>query len=112
METNHNWSLSFDDEIGHARRARQAGNEGRARVCARRAAGVVIGEFFRRHNLPDPSESAYDRLLALGRLQQISPEVKAVTKHLVERVTPEHRLPYEADLIADAIWLRDKLLQE
>jgi len=112
MQTNHSWSSIFDEEIRHARKARQEGNDGRARVCARRAAGVVIGEFFRQQNLPDINESAYDRLLALGKLQNVSPEVKEVIKHLVERVTPEHKLPYEADLIADAIWLCDKLLQE
>jgi len=109
---NINWKKTFDDEIRNARISRQEGNEGRARVCARRAAGIVISEYFARNSLPDPSESAYERLLALRQIPQISDQVIDFSQHLIQRVTPEHTLPFEADLIEDAIQLRKVLLQE
>ena len=112
MTLNIKWYKIFDDEITNARKSRREGNEGRARVCARRAAGIVISEYFRRNRLPDPSESAYDRLLALSRIPQISDQVVDVCQHLIQRVTPKHTLPFDADLIEDAIWLREELLKE
>jgi hypothetical protein len=39
---------------------RARGNEGQARVCARRAAGAVLREYFQRRGLPVRSPSAYD----------------------------------------------------
>ena len=37
--------IKYDQEINRAEKARQDGNEGMARVCARRAAGIVVGEY-------------------------------------------------------------------
>ena len=110
MKDQANWFITFQEEIEHARAARQKGNEGMARVCARRAAGAVIGEYFRLQNLPEASDSAYDRLRTLRKLPDLPPRVKEVAGHLVERVTPQHKLPFDADLIADAEWLRNQLL--
>jgi hypothetical protein len=112
MNSNMDWYKKFNDEIKNAHHSRQEGNEGRARVCARRAAGIVISEFFLRNHLPDPSESAYDRLLVLSQIPEISVRVIEICQHLLQRVTPEHTLPYEADLIEDAIQLRYLILEE
>ena len=106
------WSLIFEAEIQQAEEARRKGNEGMARVCARRAAGVVVGEYFLRKNLPDPNESAYDRLRLLRSLPDVSSAVKDSAERLIERVTPEHTLPNNADLIAEARWLREQLLAQ
>ena len=106
------WKDRFDREILQAQQARLNGNEGKARVCARRAAGIVITEFLTRQEVPLPSVSAYDQLRLLQNYPGMSPEVIGLVDHLTQRVTPEYTLPSQADLIADAQSLRKELLAE
>jgi hypothetical protein len=104
------WELLFLQEIQQAETARTAGKEGMARVCARRAAGIVIGEYLRRNGLSNVDSSAYDRLRYLYTLPEISPQTRLVISHLLTRVTPDHSLPLEVDLIAETRWLKNNLL--
>lgn len=104
------WSSTFQHEIRQARTARLAGNEGKARVCARRAAGAVAGEYLRQRGAPTNDPSAYTRLQVLASLPGLSTLTQEAIAHLLLRVTPEYRLPVEADLIADACWLAQNLL--
>ena len=104
------WEHRFQSELHQAESARAAGNEGKARVCARRAAGIIIGEFFQRRGGLQPGPSAYDRLKFLRQEPEISPEIRAVAGHFLIRITPEHELPVEVDLIAKARWLKTELL--
>jgi hypothetical protein len=104
------WIDKYQVEISHAKTARQAGNEGMARVCARRAAGVIIFEYFGRLGEKTNSVSAYDLIRRLKDLGHISPEVKQICEHLLLRVTPDYQLPAEADLINDVEWLNETLL--
>jgi hypothetical protein len=106
------WKITFEAEIQHAEQARLAGNEGMARVCARRAAGVLVGEYVKRQGVHQDSASAYDRLRYLSELPGTSPQVAQTADLLLRRVTVEHTLPVEADLIAEARWLRQELLGE
>jgi len=106
------WEDEFQNEINHARLARSAGNEGKARVCARRAAGIVSREFLLRRGKATSESSAYERLQMLARESDTLPEVLAVVDHMLIRVTPEHQLPIDADLIREAEWLAKTLLQE
>lgn len=108
----HNWSRHYRKELEQAEAARHAGNEGKARVCARRAAGIVIGEYFRLAGMPAPGSSAYDRLRYLQNLPDMPADIRTVIQHFLERVTPEHDLPYEADLIAEARWLAETLIHK
>lgn len=110
MSSTDSWQERFQKEIEAAERARQQGNEGQARVCARRAAGVVIQQYFEKVGLPFRSPSAYDLLQVLAELPQTPPEVRAAALRLTLRVTPEFNLPIQADLIADARWLAKQLL--
>ena len=112
MSKGKNWRESFDHEIAQAWVARSASNEGRARVCARRAAGFVAGEYMRRQGLAPRSSSAYARLQDLAGLPGLSPQVYQAIDLLTLRVTPEWRLPVEADLVAEAQHLRQELLGE
>jgi len=104
------WQDQYDIEIKNAKLARAMGNEGRARVCARRAAGLVIGEYLRSKDYTLPSASAYDRLRLLNSLPDLPDEVYQVTGHLLERVNSNYQLSTDADLIKDAEWLRATLL--
>jgi hypothetical protein len=106
------WRSSFQREIRQAEAARSAGKEGLARVCARRAAGHAIGEYLRRQGHAHPSPSAYGRLMILTQFPEIPTQAREIAAHFLERVTPEYRLPIEADLIAEARWLAETLLEQ
>jgi hypothetical protein len=104
------WEMQLNKELRQALEARQNGNEGRARVCARRAAGLVIGEYFRRRNISVRSSSAYDHLGVLQKLPDAPPEAKRLAGHFLQRVDAEYHLPFEIDLIDEAFRLRTILL--
>jgi quercetin dioxygenase-like cupin family protein len=104
------WKHKFEAELKQAEAAREAGNEGMARVCARRAAGHVLSEYFTRQELPFYGPSAYDHLKTLQDLPDVPEQVQEVARHFLVRITPEHTLPVEADLIAEARWLADTIL--
>lgn len=110
MQADNDWETSFRSEIEQAEAARQAGNEGMARVCARRAAGIAVGEFLRRRGLPDLGPSAYERLDYLTSMAGVEAELQEIAAHLLLRVTPEHRLPIDVDLIVEARRLKRGLL--
>lgn len=92
-----------------AEQARTLGNEGMARVCARRAAGIVIQNYFTRIGYSIPGNSAYDYIRQLAMLPSIDHQTRQVAEHFLVRITQEYTLPIEADLLADARWLAEKL---
>lgn len=104
------WQSHYTAEIEHAQQARRVGNEGMARVCARRAVGWVLGEYFRRRGLEYTDPSAYERVKYLQLLDDVPRDIKTVASHFNIRITTEHQLPVEADLIAEAEWLKNRLL--
>jgi hypothetical protein len=81
-----------------------------ARVCCRRAAGIVIGEYLLRQGIPELSTSAYNRLAMVGSLSDVDENIKRVCRNLISRVTQEHKLPVNTDLIQDVAWLKETLL--
>ena len=99
-------------EFEKAQQARINKNEGQARVCARRAAGIAIREYLTRNGTRIPSMSAYDLLNLLKEDALLPPDLKLVTDHLIMRVTEDFELPVQADLIAEARVLCDWLLNQ
>lgn len=104
------WLRHYTAELDRAHEARRSGNEGMARVCARRAVGWLLGEYFSRRGIRFQSPSAYERLKFLIGLDGVPDDVKRVAGHFTIRITPDHALPIDADLIQEAHWLREKLL--
>jgi hypothetical protein len=111
MRTGISWQKEFNREIFRAELARLQGNEGKARVCARRAASAAIAEFLERKGLPDPGVSAIDRLRLVKDLQEVSEEARQAAHYLLVRVAPDHNLPIDVDLIAEARRLEQELLE-
>lgn len=101
----------IDAELEKARQARARGNEGQARVCARRAAGAAIREYLRRKGIHPPSASAIDLLTLIKDDPHLSPDLNLIADHLRMRVTEEFKLPIDADLIAEAQTFCDELLK-
>lgn len=99
----------IEAELEQAEQARARGNEGQARVCARRAAGIAIREYLTRRGVRPPSVSAYDLLNFLKGDPHLSEDLKGMADHLTLRVNEEFQLPVEADLIAEARRLCESL---
>lgn len=106
------WQAQIEAEFQKAEQARANGNEGQARVCARRAAGIAIREYLTRQGIRPPSVSAYDLLNFLKDDPQLSPDLKLIAEHLTLRVTEEFRLPVNADLVAEARTFCEDLLKQ
>lgn len=90
------------DELQAAYQARQEGNEGKARVCARRAAGWAITL----HYEDDPGTtlpvSAY-RVLQWFQVQEATPEaLKQAAARLTAQINEDHDLPHPQDPLEDA----------
>jgi HEPN domain-containing protein len=101
----------IEAEFERAAQSRAKNNEGQARVCARRAAGIAIRDYLSRKGIRPPSTSAYDLLNLLKEDSPLPPDLKLVADHLTLRVTEEFKLPVEADLIAEARQLCEWLLK-
>ncbi|MFN3742527.1 MAG: hypothetical protein ACK4VW_07645 [Anaerolineales bacterium] len=100
----------IERELEQARRARAEGNEGRARVCARRAAGLATRAYYERRGESKATSNAYDLLRFLAEDEQVDDETRSRAYRLTLRVTAEFKLPIESDLIQDAEWLIARLL--
>ena len=99
------------NEFDRAAQARARGNEGQARVCARRAAGIAIREYLTRQGIRPPSSSAYDLLNMIKDEPHLSSDLKQIANHLTLRVTEDFKLPVDADLIAEAQTFCEDLLK-
>ncbi|UCD98070.1 MAG: hypothetical protein JSV42_14080 [Chloroflexota bacterium] len=107
-----NWKQLTITELQMAEKARRSGNEGRARVCARRAAGHVVGEYLRRQGFSLENESALQRIRYLESKISKDDIQKELLGHFLVHTTTEHELPIEADLLADVHSLSEQLLGE
>jgi hypothetical protein len=105
------WKTQINAEFEKAEQARARGNEGQARVCARRAAGIAIREYLLRQGIRPPSVSAYDLLNLLKGDPSLSSELQQIAGHLTLRVTEEFKLPVNADLVAEARIFCEELLK-
>ncbi|HEX9385385.1 MAG TPA: hypothetical protein VF918_03630 [Anaerolineales bacterium] len=105
------WQTQINSEFEKAEQARVRGNEGQARVCARRAAGIAVREYLTRRGIRPPSLSAYDLLNLLKDDSGLSPDLKLIADHLTLRVTEEFKLPVDVDLISEARKFCEELLK-
>lgn len=106
------WQTEIQAEFEQAEQARAQGKEGRARVCARRAAGIAIREHLSRRGIRPPSVSAYDLLNLIKSDPELPPDLQEIAGHLTLRVNEEFRLPVNADLVAEAKKFCHELLRK
>jgi hypothetical protein len=96
-------------ELESAEQARLAGNEGQARVCARRAAGISARDFLSRRQVRTRGGNLYNALLDLAQYPRLTPDLKTAASHLTLRVGDDFSLPPGVDLLADARLLCEHL---
>jgi len=93
---------SIEAEFSDAQASRLKGNEGRARVCARRAAGLAVSIYFEKQTTEQPPQSAYWLLQWFSLREEIPEDLRQSAKRLTVRVTPAYELPHKEDPIEDA----------
>jgi hypothetical protein len=93
---------SIEKELEYAARARADGNEGRARVCARRAAGLAGRIYLSQHGVRLGNTSALEVLKILAETPSLPPEMRIAAERLTLRVNEEFSLPPDIDLLAEA----------
>jgi len=98
-------------ELELAQAARGVGNEGRARVCARRAAGLAAGAYLERHAGNPSGRNAHEALRHLARLESLPDSLRAAARRLTVRVDQDFKLPHAQDPLEDARTLIEGLLQ-
>ena len=103
------WLAELKAEYEKAEKARANGNEGQARVCARRAAGIASREYFARRCARPRTASAYDLLGLVSRDKSLPPDLREAAARLTLRVDEDFTLPAELDLIVEAKRLIDGL---
>jgi hypothetical protein len=96
------WQAALTKEFQMAAAARARGNDGQARVCARRAAGVAIREYLARRGIHSSDPSAYELLKALLLMPDLPVEVRQAAEYLTLRVDAEFKLPAGVDLVQQA----------
>jgi HEPN domain-containing protein len=106
------WQTQIEKEFAQAQQARTKGNEGQARVCARRAAGIAAREYFARQGRIFRTPSAYDLLNELVHEAGISSKLRRSAEYLTLRVNEEFKLPVDVDLIEEARKLCEGLSQK
>jgi hypothetical protein len=89
-------------EMAAAWEARAAGHEGRARVCARRAAAAAIAGYLRNTATERRAHGAVRLLQILADRPEQSEAIRLAAHRLTVPVTPEHTLPHPEDPLADA----------
>jgi len=85
-------------EMRDAYASRARGNEGRARVCARRAVGMALAG----HWSMGAGMNAYDLLLRAASSPGFAEGVREAAARLTVRVTEDHQLPHAEDPLGDA----------
>ena len=106
------WKRECLAELNQAAQARAVGNEGMARVCARRAAGKVIREYYHRREEEPPVKSAF-KLLQVFSADETQPDnIRQAADQFTLVITHDHVLPIDVDLIEKVNYLAGALLGE
>lgn len=90
-----------ENELARAEQAQREGLQGRARVCARRAAGIVLRVYYRSHPIASSPASVMDFLQLLRDDPNTGPEARRIANLLLTRVNEDFQLPVEGDLISE-----------
>lgn len=97
-------------ELLSAQSARSAGDEGRARVCARRAAGAAARAYLGCLGLP-AAPSVIDNLHLLSNRTELPAQVQTGIQRLLLRVNADYTLPADVDLLQEARLVCNHLLE-
>lgn len=94
-------SPQIQRELATAEAALQAGNHGKARVCARRAVGLATEAWLEQHDRPWLGD-AMEYLRRIQNDASFPASVREAAERLTTSVPKQHEAPFTADPIGDA----------
>ena len=104
-----NIKQDVEAELQAASLARSNGLEGRARVCARRAAALALQGWAEKNGYARPTGNVMDTLSICHNLPELPVPVVGIIDHLLMRVSSDYTLPDGVDLLDETRQLIDLL---
>ena len=100
-----------DQELARGDVAFRAGNAGKARVCARRAIGLVIDGLWipPSHTAPWPRDTV-QKLHRIHEDEAFSLDVRQAAQRLTTTVSQQNTMPFSTDPMADARFIIHDLM--
>lgn len=101
------WSERVERELATAEAARARGNEGMARVCARRAAGWAVQAYLEKQGVDLKTVSVLEQMRYMLKVEGLRLETRRILEHiLVAKEEGEDGgdsyFPLDVDLVAEA----------
>lgn len=100
---------TVEAELRRGEQARADGNEGQARVSARRAAGSLLRDYLEAHGESTVGLSSYDLIEIAHASNAFSPDTVDLLSHFLRRVEEGGNFPADIDLLADVVTLANRL---
>jgi hypothetical protein len=101
----------IEQEFAVAREALNVGNDGKARVCARRAVGQAITWLLSKHPRDGWSADAMSQLKKLQDDVSFPKEVRDAAVRLTTKISERFTYPFSTDPLADAKIIIDHIEQ-
>ncbi|MBC7840075.1 MAG: hypothetical protein H7Y39_15770 [Nitrospiraceae bacterium] len=92
----------IEDELAAAEAARQNSNDGKARVCARRAVALATEEWLAQRSIPRWRGDAMAHLRQIQQDESFPLPIRQAAERLSTPVTHQHTAPFTTDPVADA----------
>ncbi|MEC4675179.1 MAG: hypothetical protein VST68_13400 [Nitrospirota bacterium] len=97
-----NWREQIEQELAKAATGLREGNDGLARVCARRAVALGAQNRMERSGVSAPPADAMHQLRKIQEDEEFPLWVREVAQRLLTKVTQRDQVPMSTDPIADA----------
>ncbi len=97
-----NWQTQIEQELAKASAGLKNGNQGLARVCARRAVALGLEGWIEQRNEEQWPIDAMNRLKKVQREQHFPISVRKAAQRLLTTVTQQVHTPMTIDPIGDA----------
>ena len=118
MEKSDGWIIKFNKEIEKGYKARERGNAGMERVCARRAAGIVVKEYYRRQAKILSKyntnfligASALNNIKLFTEDNEVEEEVRKVAGTFLLQLQKDHTIVGNPDFLENAEYLARNVL--
>ena len=96
------WPISITRELVVAAAAWKSGNDGKARVCARRAVALADEAWLAQQASPSWSGDAMAHLRRIQQEVSFPSSVRQAAERLTTTVMQKHRAPFTSDPMGDA----------
>lgn len=92
----------IEEELAAAEAARQNSNDGKARVCARRAVALATEAWLAQRSIPRWHGDAMAHLRQIQQDETFPLPIRQAAERLSTPVTHQHTAPFTTDPVADA----------